>query len=42
MMTLITPTGVRPKAWSICERLMARQTYDGPVQWVIVDDGQQA
>lgn len=39
MLTLLTATGARPEAWAICERLMARQTYAGPVRWVIVDDG---
>lgn len=39
MLTLLTATGARPEAWAICERLMARQDYAGPVRWVIVDDG---
>ena len=39
MLTLLTATGARPEAWAICERLMARQDYTGPVRWVIVDDG---
>jgi hypothetical protein len=39
MLTLLTATGARPEAWARCERLMARQTYAGPVRWVIVDDG---
>ena len=39
MLTLLTATGARPEAWAICEQLMARQTYAGPVRWVIVDDG---
>lgn len=41
MLTLLTPTGARPEAWAICERLMAAQDYAGPVRWVIVDDGPQ-
>lgn len=41
MLTLLTATGARHKAWAICERLMAAQTYAGPVRWIIVDDGQQ-
>jgi len=36
---LLTATGARPEAWAICERLMERQDYAGPVVWVIVDDG---
>ena len=39
MLTLLTATGARPEAWAICEQLMARQTYAGPVRWIIVDDG---
>ena len=39
MLTLLTATGARPDAWAICERLMARQDYTGPVRWIIVDDG---
>lgn len=39
MLTLLTATGARPRAWAICERLMAAQGYDGPVRWIIVDDG---
>lgn len=39
MLTLLTTTGCRPQPWAICERLMARQDYAGPVRWVIVDDG---
>lgn len=40
MLTIITPTGERPEAFALCERMMARQTYQGPVRWIIVDDGQ--
>lgn len=41
MLTLLTATGCRPQAWALCERWMARQTYAGPVRWVVVDDGEQ-
>ena len=37
-LTLITPTGGRPEAFSLCERWIARQTYRGEVQWIVVDD----
>lgn len=40
MLTLLTATGMRPEAWAICEKIMMRQTYDGPVRWIIVDDGE--
>lgn len=39
MINILTATGARQKAWSICEKLMAAQTYKGEVNWVIVDDG---
>ena len=42
MLTLLTATGCRPEAWALCERWMARQTYAGPVRWIIVDDGRDA
>jgi hypothetical protein len=41
MLTLLTATGGRPKAWAICEKLMGAQTYTGQVRWVIVDDGEK-
>ena len=41
MLTLLTATGCRPKAWEICEKLMLAQNYDGQVRWVIVDDGEE-
>lgn len=39
MITLITPTRDRPQAFALCEKYMARQTYNGPMQWIVVDDG---
>lgn len=42
MLTLLTATGARPEAWALCQKFMHRQTYSGPVRWVIVDDGEQA
>ena len=38
--TLITATGDRPEAFRLCEFWMSRQSYAGPVQWIVVDDGQ--
>jgi glycosyltransferase involved in cell wall biosynthesis len=38
MITLITPTGGRPKQIRLCAEWMRRQTYTGDVLWVIVDD----
>ena len=42
MLTLLTVTGCRPAPWALCESYMARQTYTGPVRWVVVDDGEVA
>lgn len=42
MLTLLTATGARSKAWAICEMWMARQTYRGKVRWIVVDDGEVA
>lgn len=42
MLYLLTATGARPEAWAICEHLMVKQDYAGPVTWVIIDDGPEA
>lgn len=39
MLQVITPTGDRPEAWKLCQLYMARQTYKGPVEWHVTDDG---
>lgn len=39
LVTLITCTGARPEAFSLCEKYIQRQTYKGPLQWIVVDDG---
>lgn len=36
--TLITCTGGRPEAFALCAKYMARQTYKGQIQWLVVDD----
>lgn len=41
MLTLLTATGARPRAFALCERWMAAQDYTGPVRWLVVDDGQE-
>lgn len=38
MITIITPTGGRPEAFALLNGYMLRQTYEGPVRWIIVDD----
>ena len=40
--TLITPTGYRPEAFGLCIEYVWRQTYNGPLQWIVVDDGHPA
>ena len=42
MLTLITPTGARPDAFYLCQKMMAAQDFDGAVHWIIVDDGPDA
>lgn len=41
MIYLLTTTGMRPEAWSLCKHWMRGQSYIGPVTWVIVDDGEE-
>jgi hypothetical protein len=41
-LTLISLTGNRPAAWSLCEQWMLAQDFDGPVRWLIVDDCEPA
>ena len=38
MIALITPTGGRFRQINLCVEFMKRQTYEGDVLWVIVDD----
>ncbi len=38
MIALLTPTGNRLEQFRRCAEFMKRQTYDGKVVWVIVDD----
>lgn len=42
MIVVLTTTGGRPTPFSLCQRWMERQTYVGPVKWVIVDDCEPA
>lgn len=37
--TLITPTGVRQEAFTLCETYMRRQTHK-EFEWIVVDDGE--
>lgn len=38
LVTLITPTGGRPEAFALCEKLIQRQTFRGNIQWLVSDD----
>lgn len=40
MLQLLTTTGCRPEAFSLCQQWMKNQTFNGKVRWVIVDDGE--
>ena len=37
--TLLTPTRDRSDAFGLCVKWMARQTFQGYVQWIVIDDG---
>lgn len=41
MLTLLTPTCNRPKAFELCERWIRRQAINEPYQWIVVDDGEE-
>lgn len=41
-LTLITPSGGRPEAALLCQRWMRHQQYEGPVRWIVVDDGEES
>lgn len=39
LLTLITPGGGRPEAFSLCEKYMKRQTiWSNSIQWIVADD----
>ena len=40
-LTVLTPTGARPEAFAACVEMMLAQTHEGPVRWIVVDDGEQ-
>ncbi len=39
MLTLLTPTRNRPRAFSYLEGFIKRQTFKGDLQWIVVCDG---
>jgi hypothetical protein len=40
LVTIITCTGSRPEAFARAELQMQRQTYKGPIDWIVVDDSE--
>lgn len=38
LVTLITPTGGRPEAFTQCEKYIKNQTVKNPLQWIVIDD----
>jgi hypothetical protein len=40
--SIITATGNRPEAFELCAEFIRRQDYKGPLQWIVVDDGEIA
>lgn len=38
-LSVITCTGDRPEAFDLCIKFVLRQTWRGPLQWIVVDDG---
>lgn len=39
--TLITPSGERPECIKQCHFYIERQTYSGPLQWILADDSKE-
>lgn len=39
MLTLITPTGDRPEAFTLCQKWIGQQTFSESYRWIVVDDG---
>lgn len=37
-LTVITLTGGRPEAFALLRRWIHRQTFSGPVRWIVIDD----
>lgn len=38
LLTVITCTGFRKEAFKLCHSYMKRQTYKGPLQWIVIND----
>ena len=39
--TIITPSGGRPEAFSLCQKYVERQDYGEEIQWIVIDDGEE-
>jgi hypothetical protein len=35
---IITPTGYRPEALRVCNHHVINQKYQGPIEWIVIDD----
>ena len=42
MLSLITPTRNRAEAFDLLQRWVSAQTFDGPFQWIVVNDGPES
>lgn len=38
LITILTPTGSRPKAFELCEKYVQRQTTKRNIEWIVIDD----
>ena len=36
--TILTPTGGRPRSFALLAHMLSRQTYRGAIRWIVVDD----
>ena len=36
--TILTPTGGRPRSFALLAHMLSRQTYQGDMRWIVVDD----
>lgn len=39
LLTVLTPTGNRQQSFLKCHEYLMSQTYNGPLRWIVVDDG---
>lgn len=41
IVTIITPTGWRPQTLALCAKYIYSQSYQGEIQWIVVNDSKQ-